>query len=74
VSNVHIGCPFGEPRFGHAWRGEDGRLHAAVYLGASWVELSDPAAARALAAEAIRAAEAMEELPPATTPPGVTHR
>jgi hypothetical protein len=67
MSNVHIGCHFGEPQFGHAWRDPDGRPHATVYLGASWVDLTDPAAARALAAEATRAAEAMEALPPAET-------
>jgi hypothetical protein len=54
-----------KPRFnGHVWRSEDGKVNATVEVtrqaGDVWYCFDDPSHARALAAECIKAAEAME--------------
>jgi hypothetical protein len=51
------------PRFdGHVWRDKYGTVHATVDLDArrNYLSFGNPADARALAAECIKAAEAME--------------
>lgn len=53
------------PRHSHTWRGNDGEARAAVDIGATWLAFDDPAGARALAAECLKAADAMDALPPA---------
>lgn len=53
------------PRYGHAWRDDEGTLHATITFGQSWITFGSPADARASAVACIRAAEAMEALPPA---------
>lgn len=51
-----------QPAFsGHVWRAADGVVGATVDLGPrSYLSFADPAEARALAAECVKAAEAME--------------
>ena len=59
---------FTEPRFGHAWRTQNGIPHATVYLGPlSSLTFEDPAEARAAATACNQAADAMDALPPQVT-------
>jgi hypothetical protein len=65
VSYISTDAAVKEPRFGHAWRTAGGMVCAAVYLsqaGRAFVNFDSPVDARAVAAECIKAAEAMERL------------
>lgn len=54
------------PRFGHAWRDQEGKPHGTVYLNtAAHLDFSDPELAREVAAVLLTCANAMETPPPA---------
>jgi hypothetical protein len=69
MSRVYTRADFGQPTHSHTWRPGDGRILASVDVGGADFTFDDPADARAVAAECIKAAEAMEqmaaEIPPA---------
>ena len=65
MSRISTDADISEPRFAHAWRAESGSIHAAVYLSrrsSSTLTFDSAADARALAAECIEAAEALDKL------------
>ena len=65
MSSINISADMPEPRFGHAWRSDDGTIHAVIrFQDQTWPYLAfdDPAEARSLAAACTEAAEAMDRL------------
>jgi hypothetical protein len=74
MSRVTTRSDLGQPVHRHTWRtdyDDDGGVRATVDLGTAEITFHDPADARAVAAECIKAADAMEqmaaEIPPART-------
>lgn len=65
MSYISTDATVTESSFGHVWRTEDGTVCATVYLNPTsraFVTFDSPVDARAVAAECIEAAEAMERL------------
>ena len=65
TSAVTISSDITGAEYGHAWRADDGTPCATVHLGDSTIRFEDSALARATAAECLKAADAMDALPPA---------
>jgi hypothetical protein len=65
VSYISTDTSIVEPSHRHAWRADDGTIHATVRLSsesATFLSFDSPADARAVAAACIEAAEAMDRL------------
>lgn len=63
AGNVHISSKITEARYGHAWRGDKhNTIHATVSFGDTYIVVNDAATARQLAAECIKAADALDAL------------
>jgi hypothetical protein len=63
--NVHISSKITEARYGHAWRDDKhNTIHATVSCGDTLIVLNDAATARQVAAECVKAADAMDALRP----------
>ena len=62
MSYIAVDAAISEPRHAHVWRDDDGTIHATVRLSTSTLYFDNVADARAVAAECIKAAEAMDRL------------
>ena len=54
MSYIAVDAAISEPRHAHAWRDDDGGIHATVRLSASTLYFDSAADARAVAAESSR--------------------